>query len=52
MAEFKKKIRYLREVGRKILADRVKAIENDEAVPDDILTNILKACSEFPSIFC
>ena len=43
--DMKKMIRFLRTAGRDKLIERIHAIQNEEDLPDDILTNILKACS-------
>ena len=38
-------IRYLRQEARNKLKERLKALENGEPLPDDILSNILKSYS-------
>ena len=39
--------RQLREIGRYCVMKRIKAINNNEEVPRDILTNILSLTREF-----
>ena len=38
-------MKFLRSVGREKILERIKAIQNNEHVPDDILSNILKSYS-------
>lgn len=38
---FKKAVMYLRKVGREQLMNRIKAMKNNEYLPNDILTTIL-----------
>ena len=35
-------VKHLREIGREKILERLKAIQNNEYVPDDILSNIMK----------
>lgn len=44
--EIKQIIRNLRQIGREKILERIKAFQNNEHVPDDILSNILKSCSK------
>ena len=44
--DMKQMIRFLRTAGRAKLMERINAMQNDEDLPDDILTNILKAFSK------
>jgi hypothetical protein len=40
----KEKINFLRETGRQKLMERIQMMQNQEELPNDILTNVLKAC--------
>ncbi len=40
-------IRYLRHQARDKIFERLNALQNGEALPDDILSNILKSYSTF-----
>jgi hypothetical protein len=46
-SEFVEKIRALRKIGRDRIMERLQAMQNNDTLPDDILTNILKAYSNF-----
>lgn len=35
-------IKHLRNIGREKILERLKAVQNNEYVPDDILSNIMK----------
>lgn len=43
-------IHFLRDTGKKIIDDRMKAIRNNDDVPNDILTYILKSMPEDTSV--
>lgn len=46
MAEgYRESIRGMRQIGRDCIVQRYKAISNDEEVPNDILTQILRVAS-------
>lgn len=41
----------LRQIGREKILERIAAMENNEHVPDDILTSILTSFSKFKTIY-
>jgi hypothetical protein len=43
----KEKIKFLRDAGRQKLMERIQIMQNSEELPNDILTNILKASGLF-----
>ena len=43
--ELKSIARLIRKIGREKILERIKAFKNNEYVPDDILSNILKTYS-------
>ncbi len=43
-------IKYLRDSGRKIIIDRLKAMKDGDYVPNDILSSILNNWSNFYNI--
>jgi hypothetical protein len=38
-------MKYLRNLGKEKILERIRAFKNNEYIPDDILSNILKSCS-------
>jgi predicted transcriptional regulator len=44
--EFKVKVRELRRIGREKILERLQAIQNNEQLPEDMLTIILKSYSK------
>jgi hypothetical protein len=44
--EIKQIIRNLRQIGREKILERIKAFQNNEHMPNDIISNILKSCSK------
>ena len=43
--DFKRIARFVRKIGRDKIMERIKAMENNEHVPNDILTSILEGFS-------
>jgi hypothetical protein len=44
--EFKQLIEYIRNVGKEKILERLNAIKNEEHIPTDILSTILKSWSK------
>jgi hypothetical protein len=44
--EYAKIVKWMREVGREKITERLNAIKNGDPLPDDILANVLKNFSK------
>ena len=50
MKEFYNIVKYLRDTGRNKILERINAFKNNEHLPDDILTAILKSNSNYKKL--